>query len=181
MIRGTDLGFLNQSLASRPSKLKRNCVSRYSLKKRCTFCKQACALFDETPAACGELGAASIAGTGLGCGQSTAEGGASVAHPLKVSTQVNSISQRSIARATKKLDATSSVAELPSEKQNNPRSELIGTGIFLLSQCGTNWGTKSRISPDSPVSQGPDGMRTLHSYVSFAYGLRSGLVLNSAV
>ena len=68
--------------------------------------------------------------------------------------------QRAIARATKKLDATSSVAELSSEKQNNPRSEFIGTGIFLLSQCGTNWGTKSRISPDSPVSQGPDGMRT---------------------
>ena len=70
-------------------------VYRNSLRKVDTSPNQFCASLDKACAS-GKLLLARLAGTCGGCGQSTAGGGGLLAHPLKVSRQVASMSERDV-------------------------------------------------------------------------------------
>ena len=71
-------------------------VYRSPLRKLDTSSNQLCASLDKACAA-GKLLSFKLAGTGTGCGQSTAGRGGLTAHPVKVARQVTSASQCGIA------------------------------------------------------------------------------------
>ena len=68
-------------------------VYRSSLRKLDTSSNQLCASLDKVRAS-GKLLSFSIAGTGTGCGQSTASVSCLLAHPLKISAKIVDASKR---------------------------------------------------------------------------------------